>query len=136
MNACSNNQNKGGAMVKSEKDCASDDICDVRVIHADKVKHARDSALPDARLQKFAMICRLLGDPTRLKILMALKQAEMCVCDIAAFMDMTESAVSHQLRRLRDMSAVKRRRQGQVLYYSLNEPSVHAFLDFGIAHAE
>lgn len=123
-------------MGNSEKNCASGDICDVRVIHADKVQQARDSVLPDDRLQKLATTCRLLGDPTRLKILMALKQTEMCVCDIAAFMDMTESAVSHQLRRLRDLSIVKRRRQGQVLYYSMNEPSVHAFIDFGIAQAE
>ncbi len=123
------------AMVNGEKTCVKGDICDVRVIHADKVKKAKDSALPDNRLQRLAAICRLLSDPTRLKILMALKEAEMCVCDIAAFMDMTESAISHQLRRLRDMSIVNRRRQGQVLYYSLNDQSVHAFLDFGITQA-
>lgn len=122
-------------MVITTKTCAKSDVCDVRVIHANKIKQAREKVIPDDRLQSLAAIYRLLGDPTRLKIVMALKQVEMCVCDIAAFMDMTESAVSHQLRRLRDMSIVTRRRQGQVLYYSLGDARVSAFLEFGIAHA-
>jgi ArsR family transcriptional regulator, lead/cadmium/zinc/bismuth-responsive transcriptional repressor len=96
----------------------NEDRCHVRVIHEDKIREARAMALPDDRLERLATIYRLLGDPTRLKITMALKYAEMCVCDLAAFLEVSESAVSHQLRRLREMSVVKRRRDGQVLYYS------------------
>lgn len=118
------------------KGCAQGDVCDVRVIHTDKIKQARQNVIPDHQLKRLAMRYRLLGDPSRLKIVMALKEAEMCVCDIAAFMDMTESAVSHQLRRLRDMAIVKRRRQGQVLYYSLCDMLVSAFLEVGIAHVD
>lgn len=122
-------------MVENKRTCAKDDVCGVRVIHADKIKLARENKIADDRLQQLAMIYRMLGDPTRLKIILALKQGEMCVCDIAAFMEMSESAVSHQLRRLRDMSIVERRRQGQILYYSLSDASIGTFLDVGIAHA-
>lgn len=122
-------------MVNKVDICKDGDVCDVRVIHADKIKQAQKSVLPDDRLQRLARIYRLLGDPTRLKIVIALKQVEMCVCDIAAFLEMTESAVSHQLRRLRDMSIVKRRRQGQILYYSLCDDLVAAVLSLGIARA-
>ncbi|MGD8243550.1 MAG: metalloregulator ArsR/SmtB family transcription factor [Desulfobacterales bacterium] len=122
-------------MAHNLKTCSNSDVCDVRVIHAEKIKQAHANVIPDDRLQRLATIYRLLGDPTRLKIVMALKQVEMCVCDIAAFLEMTESAVSHQLRRLRDMAIVKRRRQGQILYYSLSDDLVTAFLEVGITQA-
>jgi DNA-binding transcriptional ArsR family regulator len=122
-------------MANNIQTCSDGDVCDVRVIHVDKIKQARESVIPDELLQRLARIYRLLGDPTRLKILIALKQVEMCVCDIAAFLDMTESAVSHQLRRLRDMAIVKRRRHGQILYYSLSDELVAAVLELGIARA-
>ena len=122
-------------MANNARNCSNGDVCDVRVIHAEKIKQAHENVIPDDRLLRLATIYRLLGDPTRLKIVMALKQVEMCVCDIAAFLDMTESAISHQLRRLRDMSIVKRRRQGQILYYSLCDDLVAAVLDVGIARA-
>jgi DNA-binding transcriptional ArsR family regulator len=76
----------------------------------------------------------MLGDPTRLKIMMALKQVEMCVCDIAAFLGISESAVSHQLRRLRETAIVRNRREGQVLYYTLNDLHVETLLEVGIEH--
>jgi DNA-binding transcriptional ArsR family regulator len=75
--------------------------------------------MSDARVERLAMTYRLLGDPTRLRIIQALATVEMCVCDIAASLGISESAVSHQLRRLREMSVVQKRRQGQILYYSL-----------------
>jgi DNA-binding transcriptional ArsR family regulator len=136
MNVCSNIHELGAAMEKNRKLCGKDDVCGVRMIHADKIKHARENIIADDRLQRLAMIYRMLGDPTRLKIVLALKQGEMCVCDIAAFMEMSESAVSHQLRRLRDMFIVKRRRQGQILYYSLSDSTLGTFLDVGITHAK
>ncbi len=121
-------------MTNNKIPCSNDDLCNVRVIHSDKIEMAHEHALPDARLERLALTYRLMGDPTRLKILMALQRVEMCVCDIAAFLGMSESAVSHQLRRLREMAIVKKRRQGQVLYYSLSDAHVNTLLEVGIAH--
>lgn len=114
--------------------CASEDICNVRVIHSDKIEQARQRVIPDERLDRVALTYRMLGDPTRLKILMALKEVEMCVCDLAAFLGISESATSHQLRRLRETAIVKNRREGQVLYYTLNDAHVATLLDVGIDH--
>jgi DNA-binding transcriptional ArsR family regulator len=114
--------------------CVNEDICHVRVIHADKIEQAHQKVMEDERLERLALTYRMLGDPTRLKILMALKQVEMCVCDIAAFLGISESAVSHQLRRLRETAIVKNRREGQVLYYTLQDTHVETLLDVGIDH--
>ena len=114
--------------------CINEDICNVRVIHADKIEQAHRKVIPDERLDRLSLIYRMLGDPTRLKILMALKEVEMCVCDLAAFLGISESAASHQLRRLRETAIVKNRREGQVLYYTLNDAHVATLLDVGIDH--
>ena len=79
---------------------------------------------------------KVLGDPTRLKIVMTLREMEMCVCDLAASLGLSESAVSHQLRRLRDLALVRRRRQGQILYYSLDDDHVLELLNTGIEHVK
>ena len=120
-------------MCPSHENC-NEDCCRVRVIHADQIEQARNSEIPDELLDRLAMIYRMLGDPTRLKILMALKHVELCVCDIAAFLGISESAVSHQLRRLRETAIVKHRREGQVLYYMLNDIHVETLLEVGIDH--
>jgi DNA-binding transcriptional ArsR family regulator len=75
-----------------------------------------------------------MGDPTRLKIVLALSGGEMCVCDLAAFIGLSESAISHQLRRLKDLALIKNRREGQVLYYSLDDEHVADLLDIGLEH--
>jgi ArsR family transcriptional regulator, lead/cadmium/zinc/bismuth-responsive transcriptional repressor len=120
--------------VSSSYENCNEDLCHVRVIHADQVEKVRRDVLPDEHMDRLALIYRMLGDPTRLKILMALKQVELCVCDIAAYLGISESAVSHQLRRLRDASIVRHRREGQVLYYMLNDAHVETLLDVGIDH--
>lgn len=114
----------------------NEDLCHVRVIHADKVEQARQNVIPAEHLDRLALIYRMLGDPTRLKILLALKQVELCVCDIAAFLGISESAVSHQLRRLRETAIVRHRREGQVLYYMLNDNHVATLLDDGIGYLQ
>ena len=111
------------------------DGCEVRIIHFNRVSAARDKIIPDRDIEKMALIYKVLGDPTRLKIVMALADGEMCVCDIAAFLCMSESAVSHQLRRLYDSSLVKKRREGQCLYYNLDDTHVADLLKTGLAHA-
>ena len=111
-----------------------DDLCGVRVVHLEKIAQARKETVPDEDIEKMATIYKILGDPTRLKILMVLRNNEMCVCDMAAFTGLTESAVSHQLRRLKDLSLVKKRRDGQVLYYSLDDSHISNLLNTGLEH--
>ena len=110
------------------------DGCMVRVIHLDRVQKAKTNSVPDTDLDRLALTYKILGDPNRLKILIALKNAEMCVCDLAAFTCVSESAVSHQLRRMKDLSLVKSRRDGQVIYYTLTDEHVSELLDVGLAH--
>jgi len=106
----------------------------LRIVHADRVKTARREASSEDELQQLATIYQVLGDPSRLKIVMALRREEMCVCDLAALTGISESAVSHQMRRLKDLSLVKTRRDGQVVYYALDDKHVVLLLDIGLRH--
>jgi DNA-binding transcriptional ArsR family regulator len=106
----------------------------LRIVHADRVKTALREASSEDELQQLATIYRVLGDPSRLKIVMALRREEMCVCDLAALTGISESAVSHQMRRLRDLSLVKTRREGQLVYYALDDKHVVLLLDIGLRH--
>lgn len=114
--------------------CADDDLCDVRHIHLNRVREARRTQLSDKETVRLAAIFKILGDPTRLGIVTALRDDEMCVCDMAAYLKMTESAISHQLRRMRDLDIVRRRRDGQVLYYSLADSHIETLLDIALSH--
>ncbi len=106
----------------------------LRIVHPERVRSACREASPDHELAALSMIYRVLGDPSRLKILMALRRDEMCVCDLAALTGISESAVSHQLRRLKDLSLVRSRRDGQVVYYALDDKHVVLLLDIGLRH--
>ncbi len=119
---------------KKNDTTTQNEFCDVRIVHLDKVTMAKSEAIPERELDRMAQTFKMLGDPTRLKILMALRNNEMCVCDLAAFTGLTESAVSHQLRRLRDLFLVKNRRDGQVLYYSLDDSHVTDLFEIGLTH--
>ena len=77
---------------------------------------------------------KILGDSTRIKILSALFQSEMCVCDIAALLGMTQSAISHQLRVLKQGRLVKHRKEGKVVYYSLDDDHIKHIVDQGLTH--
>ena len=113
-----------------------EDLCDIRVIHMEKVRQAKSEAIPEWDLERMALTYKILGDPTRLRILIALRDREMCVCDLAAFADLSESGISHQLRRLRDLSLVKKRREGKILYYSLDDKHVSDLVEIGLAHVK
>ena len=110
------------------------DFCGVRVVHLDRVDRARNETLDENRIERLSRIFKALGDPSRLRIVMALRSGEMCVCDLAAFAGISESAVSHQLRRLRDLALVRRRRDGQILYYCLDDDHVDDLLAVAVAH--
>lgn len=112
------------------------ELCDARVIHAARVQSAWQQDLPERKLEAISRTFKALGDPTRLRIMLALSNGEMCVCDLAAYLRISESAVSHQLRKLRDLALVRNRREGQVLYYSLDDDHVAALVDQAVNHVE
>ena len=110
------------------------DGCRVRIVHLDRVERARKQAISDQEIERLALTYKVLADPNRLKIVMALRNVEMCVCDLAVFTGSSESAVSHQLRRLYDLALVKKRREGQIIYYSLDDEHVAGLLNVGLEH--
>lgn len=96
------------------------ELCDIRCIHLDKVTAARAVALPPDKLARLSRLFKALADPSRLAMLTALMTGELCVCDLAAVSGLSQSAVSHHLRRFKDLGLVTHRRDGQVVYYSLD----------------
>jgi DNA-binding transcriptional ArsR family regulator len=111
-----------------------EDGCRVRVVHLERVEKARNEIISERELDRLSLTYKVLGDPNRLKTVMALRSSEMCVCDLAAFTGLSESAVSHQLRRLKDLALVKSRRDGQVIYYALDDEHVSVLLEVGLEH--
>ncbi len=108
--------------------------CDFRCIHEDRVFRAREHQLPRREIDRLSKLFKAMGDQNRLRILHALLEEEMCVCDIAAFLEVTESAVSHQLRHLRQLELVSARRQGPVLYYQLNDEHIYQLIEVALIH--
>ena len=121
-------------MIDDKSRSGEEDQCKVRFIHWDRIVEARAKGIPQQELGRLAAVYKILGDPTRLRIISALSQGEMCVCDIAAYTSLSESAISHHLRRMRDLFLVRNRREGQVLYYSLDDDHVAQLLNIGLTH--
>lgn len=109
-------------------------LCDCEVIHADVVQTVRERMASDGDLYDLADFFKVLGDSTRVKILCALDIGEMCVCDLAVLLNMTKSAISHQLRSLKQANLVKFRRDGRMLYYSLSDKHVCDIVEKGMEH--
>ncbi len=109
-------------------------VCDVPLIHEEAVRKVF-ARMPDpTRLAGLADLFRVFGDPTRVRILQALRHSELCVCDLSAILSMSQSAISHQLRILKSARLVKNRREGRVVYYSLQDDHVKKILDIGSEH--
>lgn len=108
--------------------------CDCDVIHHDAVQHVQSKTLDMAMYQRLALLYKMFGDETRIRILHALEQGELCVCDLCVVLGMTKSAVSHQLKALRMTNLVKFRKAGQVVYYSLADDHVKDILTIGLEH--
>lgn len=99
--------------------------------------HIQNNIIPkEETLQDLANLFKVFGDPTRIRILYALSAQELCVCDIAEILQMTQSAISHQLRTLKQMHLVKFRREGKTVLYSLADNHVYTILSQGIEHVE
>ena len=109
-------------------------MCDCDMIHERVVENTRSRMQEETQYLDLAALFKMFGDGTRVKILHALELNEMCVCDLAALLGMTKSAISHQLKALRLSNLVKSRRDGQVIYYSLADDHVKYILDIGFDH--
>lgn len=108
--------------------------CSSNVVHEEIVARIKEEMPREENLYDLAELFKVFGDTTRVKILYALFAAEMCVCDIAALLNMSQSAISHQLRVLKQARLVKFRRQGKVVYYSLDDDHVKQIFDQGLTH--
>lgn len=108
--------------------------CDCDVIHEDVVTAVKSNMQEDELLFDLAEFFKVLGDSTRIRIICALFQNELCVCDIANVLGMTQSAISHQLKTLKQARLIKGRRDGKVMYYSLDDEHVQQIFDLGIIH--
>ncbi|MGL5633795.1 MAG: ArsR/SmtB family transcription factor [Sarcina sp.] len=108
--------------------------CEDNTIHKDVVSNVKSKLPAEETLYDLAELFKVFGDSTRIKILCSLFEAEMCVCDIATTLGMSQSAVSHQLRVLKNARLVKFRRDGKVVYYSLDDMHVKQIFDQGLNH--
>ncbi|MDD5660043.1 MAG: metalloregulator ArsR/SmtB family transcription factor [Actinomycetota bacterium] len=108
--------------------------CSCTMIHEDVVKKVKKTISDEDKFYELAELFKVLGDLTRVKIIKALLESEMCVCDISALFGMNQSAISHQLRILKQARLVKFRREGKVVYYSLDDDHVRQLVDCGIMH--
>lgn len=108
--------------------------CNCTVIHKDVVERVKKEIPKDELLYDLADLFKAFGDTTRIKILCALFQAELCVCDLANLLNMTQSAISHQLRVLKASRLVNFRRDGKVVYYSLADEHIKHIFDDGFKH--
>ena len=108
--------------------------CDCPIIHHEKVESVQKKMLQDPDFAQVTAFFKVLGDNTRLRILWALDQEELCVCDIASVLSMTKSAVSHQLGTLRRANLVRCRREGKTVFYTLADHHVRQILEAGLEH--
>ena len=109
-------------------------LCSINLIDEAKVAAVRSVLPQNEVLLRLAETFRVLGDPTRVRILHALSLQELCVCDIASLLGSTKSAISHQLRLLRSLRVVKHRKDGRIVYYSLDDSHVGNLLREGLCH--
>jgi len=101
-----------------------------------KIKSAQKSLKPEDTIIKLAETFKVLGDPTRIKILLALTDEELCVCDIAKLLGMNQSAISHQLRVLRNLDLVRYRKEGKIICYTLKDEHIKNLCAEGLKHVE
>ncbi len=105
-------------------------------IHKELAKKVKNKMLSDDLLFDIAEVFKIFGDSTRMKIIYALKLSELCVCDLAYITNSTQSAISHQLRILKQAKLVKLRKEGKVVYYSLKDEHIIKLFEIGREHVE
>ena len=110
--------------------------CEIDFIDERKVKRVRKAMKSVESVTALAETFRILGDPTRIRIAFALSREELCVCDIANLLGVSQSAVSHSLRTLRQMKLVRFRKEGKIAYYALDDDHIAELLEVGFGHVE
>lgn len=113
-----------------------DERCDESCVDEATVRRARAALYPSESIGVLAETFKVLGDPTRLAIALTLSREELCVCDLAHVLGMSQSAVSHSLRALRQLRLVRYRKEGRVAYYALDDDHIAQLLQQGISHVE
>ena len=108
--------------------------CSCNIIHKDVVEEVKDKLPQEEILYDLAELFKVFGDSTRIKIICSLFESEMCVCDLSALLNISQSAISHQLRVLKSARLVKFRRAGKVIYYSLDDEHIKQIFDAGLHH--
>lgn len=120
----------------SPKRIAPRDVCEIQYVNEAQVKRVQRSMIGDELAGDLAETFKALSDPTRLKILFALSQAELCVCDLSALLGLHEPTVSHHLRLLRALKLVKYRKAGRMAYYALDDEHIEALVAKGLEHVQ
>lgn len=113
-----------------------EEVCEITFIDKKKVSSVKKRMKSETTIQRLAETFKVLSDPTRTKIIFALSQEELCVCDIANLLGTTNSAVSHQLRILRNMKLVRYRKDGKMIFYSLDDEHIKNLFDEGLKHVK
>lgn len=112
------------------------DLCEVRCVDETKVRRTRQAMKAPEAVATLAETFKVLGDPTRLRIAYALAREELCVCDLATVLGVSQSVVSHSLRALRQMRLVRYRKEGKIAYYVLDDEHIGTLLAEGFRHVE
>ena len=113
-----------------DKEC----LCEQTELHMDAITHARNALSDPYTVDALSELFKVLGDPTRIRILQVLHDSRLCVCDIAETLQMTQSAISHQLRVLKQARLVRSRRDGKTVFYSLDDDHVRTMMALGLDH--
>ena len=113
-----------------------EEVCEITYIDRKKVSSVKKRMKPETTMQRLSETFKVLGDTTRTKMIFALSLEELCVCDIANLLGATKSAVSHQLRILRNMKLVKYRKEGKRAFYSLDDDHIKNLFDEGLRHVK
>ena len=108
--------------------------CSCNVIHKEVVENVKNKLPKEETLYDLAELSKVFGDSTRIKIICSLFESEMCVCDLSVLLNISQSAISHQLRVLKSARLVKFRRAGKVIYYSLDDEHIKQIFDAGLHH--
>ena len=124
---------RGVVMENNERKIES---CNGNISHEDIVVRVKDQLPAEETLYDLAELFKVFGDTTRIKIICALFESERCVCDLSCLLNMTQSAISHQLRVLKQARLVKFRKEGKIVYYSLDDNHINQIFNCGLCHIE
>lgn len=123
-------------MISKSITTVEDDVCEILYVDEPRVRRVEAQMPADETVEEVTEIFKTLGDPTRAKMIFALSQTELCVCDLAALVGLSVSAVSHQLRLLRSLRLVTYRKEGRLAYYSLDDHHTAQLLQDVLSHVQ